>query len=257
MKTIFDNDITRLPAYIFLAKMGKKVLRPGGIRLSQTLLENVSVTARSVLEFAPGRGATANLIIKERPLTYHGIEHHADFAAMLHFKNDDYRVVVGSAHRTCLAANSRDVAIGEAFLSLQADAPKEQILKEACRVLRPGGFYLLHELTIADGITPEKHTQLLRDMKDVLKVNASPLRTAEWVALAQRTGFAVVHAFEEPMALLNRKRMIQDEGFLNVLRVLANVLIHRGALKRIRAIRSLFTTNKNNLNAIGLILQKI
>jgi ubiquinone/menaquinone biosynthesis C-methylase UbiE len=260
-KTIFDSDISKLPAYLLLAKLGKKVLRPGGLGFSKKILSAVSLTSKRVLEFAPGRGITAELIIKRNPSEYIGIEHHVDFANQLQFENPNHKIMVGSMAKTELPANSYDVIVGEAFLSLQADSSKQQILAEAYRLLKPGGVYLLHELSVvsanASGNLSEKvYQQMLKEMRDTLKVNATPLRTGQWRNLAQGIGFSIHRSFQRPMALLNRKRMIEDEGFVNVLKIFWNVLTEPGAFKRVRSIVSLFSKYENDLAAIGLILLK-
>jgi phospholipid N-methyltransferase len=256
-KTIFDTDISKLPAYLLLAKLGKKVLRPGGIAFSKELLSVIPITLKHVSEFAPGRGATAELIINKNPSSYTGVEHHIDFASQLEFDNPHHKVVVGSMSHTGLPSNSCDVIVGEAFLSLQGDDAKRQILHEAFRLLKPGGFYMLHELSVVSGNLSEgAYQQLLREMRHVLKVNATPLRTAQWKKLAQEIGFSIQRSFQRPMALLNRERLMEDEGAMNVLRILWNAIRTPGALKRILSIRSLFTKHEGELAAIGLILQK-
>ena len=46
-----------------LARLGKRVLRPGGIGLTRTLLSDAEVTDADVLELAPGFGRTATEIL--------------------------------------------------------------------------------------------------------------------------------------------------------------------------------------------------
>ena len=50
----------KMPGHWLLAKMGKRVLRPGGLELTRRLLSELAVTAvDDVVEFAPGLGITA------------------------------------------------------------------------------------------------------------------------------------------------------------------------------------------------------
>jgi SAM-dependent methyltransferase len=256
-KTVFDTDISKLPAYLLLAKLGKKVLRPGGIAFSKELLSTIPITRKHVSEFAPGRGATANLIIRKGPSSYMGIEHHMDFASQLQFENSNHKVMVGSMTKTGLPSNSYDVIVGEAFLSLQHDETKQEILREAYRLLKPGGFYMLHELSVVSGnLSEESYQKLLQEMRSVLKVNAAPLRTGQWKRLCREIGFSIQRSFQRPMALLNPERLIEDEGAMNVLRIVWNMIRTPGAYTRIRSIRSMFTKHEGELAAIGLILQK-
>ena len=63
-----------------LARLGKRVLRPGGIGLTRTLLSDADVTDADVLELAPGLGRTATEILARRPRSYVGAEQDPDAA---------------------------------------------------------------------------------------------------------------------------------------------------------------------------------
>ena len=79
-----------------LARLGKRVLRPGGRRLSHQLLLDVDPEARDVVEFAPGIGRTAAEIVALAPLSYIGVEEDPDAAALT-------EAVVGEAGRVVRA----------------------------------------------------------------------------------------------------------------------------------------------------------
>ena len=58
-----------------LAKMGKRVLRPGGKELTMKLVNGLQITKEDELvEFAPGMGFTANLLLQKQPKNYTGVE---------------------------------------------------------------------------------------------------------------------------------------------------------------------------------------
>lgn len=62
-----------------LAKMGKRVLRPGGKELTLQLIDNLEIKALDdVVEFAPGLGFTASITLKKRPKSYTAIELNKD-----------------------------------------------------------------------------------------------------------------------------------------------------------------------------------
>ncbi len=50
-----------------LARMGKRVLRPGGLELTTGLLDRLGIAGLDVVELAPGIGRTAELILRHRP----------------------------------------------------------------------------------------------------------------------------------------------------------------------------------------------
>ena len=61
-----------MPGHWRSAKMGKRVLRPGGLELTRAMLERLNIQPRdSVIEFAPGLGVTARMTLQRRA-TYSG-----------------------------------------------------------------------------------------------------------------------------------------------------------------------------------------
>jgi hypothetical protein len=61
------TNIDTMPGYVLLARMGKRVLRPGGRELTREVLRGLAIGgADEVVEFAPGLGATAQLIFRRR-----------------------------------------------------------------------------------------------------------------------------------------------------------------------------------------------
>ena len=59
-----------------------------------------------------------------------------------------------------------------------------------------------------------------------------------------------------PMHLLEPKRMIDDEGFFRTLKIVFNILTNPSARKRILAMRKVFRTYQNHLNAVAIIAEK-
>ena len=72
-----------LQGHWLLARLGKRVLRPGGIGLTRTLLADAAVSDADVLELAPGLGRTATEILARRPRSYVGAEQDPDAARSL------------------------------------------------------------------------------------------------------------------------------------------------------------------------------
>lgn len=57
-----------------LARLGKRVLRPGGVELTRTLLSHAQLPGADVVELAPGLGRTATEIVARAPRSYVGAE---------------------------------------------------------------------------------------------------------------------------------------------------------------------------------------
>ena len=70
-----EQSMNSVQGHWALAKMGKKVLRPGGKELTNKMINKLGITTSDeVVEFAPGLGFTANIALNHRPKTYTGVE---------------------------------------------------------------------------------------------------------------------------------------------------------------------------------------
>ncbi len=241
-----------------LARLGKRVLRPGGVELTRTLLARAEVTDADVLELAPGLGRTAAEILARRPRSYIGAESDPDAANLVHaVLAGRGEVRVTDAAATGLPDASIDVVIGEAMLTMQGDVAKHAIVGEASRVLRPSGRYAIHELALTpDNVSEEISTDIRQSLARAIKVNARPLTVAEWSQLLAGHGLVVDHVATAPMALLEPRRVIADEGLFGALRFARNLLIHRDARRRILAMRRTFRRHRDQLAAVAIVAHK-
>jgi SAM-dependent methyltransferase len=243
-----------------LARLGKRVLRPGGVGLTRTMLAGAGVADADVLELAPGLGRTAAEILARQPRSYVGAEQDPDAADAVRnviAKAGSGSVRVADAADTGLPDASRDVVIGEAMLTMQGDATKHAIVAEAARVLRPGGRYAIHELALTpDTVSEEISTEIRQSLARAIKVNARPLTIAEWSRLLSEHGLVVDRVVTAPMALLQPRRVIADEGLFGALRFARNLLVNRDARKRVLTMRKTFRKHRERLTAVAIVARK-
>jgi SAM-dependent methyltransferase len=241
-----------------LARLGKRVLRPGGVELTRTLLAHAGVTNADVLELAPGLGRTAAEIVARQPRSYLGAEQDPDAArSVRRIVSGHGDVRVADAANTGLPDASTDVVIGEAMLTMQGDMAKRAIVAEAWRVLRPGGRYAIHELALTpDTVSDVVKTDVRQSLARAIKVNARPLTLAEWTQLLTYQGLVIDHVATAPMALLEPRRLVADEGFPGALRFAKNLLIHRDARKRVIQMRRTFRRHRERLTATAIVAHK-
>ena len=253
-----DRKTADLPGHWLFARLGKRVLRPGGLGLTHRMLADAQLAGADVVELAPGMGRTAREILHHTPGTYTGVEADANAAEVVSsVVGDKGRVVNGEASETGLAAGSADVVIGEAMLTMQTNVHKVEIMREAFRVLRPGGRYAIHEMVLQPADVPEAVKEEVRTaLARSIKVNARPLTAAEWSELLTQAGFTVEKISYAPMALLEPHRLIADEGLPGALRFVFNVLRDSDARARVLDMRSVFRKHRNNMAAIEVIAAK-
>jgi SAM-dependent methyltransferase len=249
-----------MPGHWLLARLGKKVLRPGGLELTRQLLGGLQIGSEdAVVEFAPGLGATAQLALEKQPASYVAVERDAAAAEALRKKlegpNRTFRT--GSADETGLPDDCASVVYGEAMLTMQTAAQKARIVAEAARLLQSGGRYGIHELSlIPDDVDEAIEKEIVQALGSSIHVGARPLRVREWRALLEEAGFSVQQEYSAPMTLLEPQRMIADEGVDGAFRIFWNALHDEEALARVREMRAVFRRYREHLGAVALVAEK-
>ncbi|MCT3814365.1 methyltransferase domain-containing protein [Elizabethkingia anophelis] len=254
------GSIEKMSGHWLLAKIGKKVLRPGGKDLTLKMLELLAINKKDqVTEFAPGLGFTAGKIIEYQPEAYTGIDADEEAVELLKRKFSETKAVFQNDHaaQTRLNDNSQTKVLGEAMLTMQADHRKSEIVKEAYRILKPGGLYAVHELALMpEALDESVKAHIQRELAEVIKVNARPLTLGEWKKVLEKEGFSILNIETAPMHLLEPKRIISDEGFLGFLNIAKNMVLHPGIRERVLRMKSIFAKYNKNLCAVIIIARK-
>jgi len=250
----------KMPGHWLLARMGKRVLRPGGLGLTLQMLDALAIEQRDhVVEFAPGLGVTARMTLARNPRSYTAIERDHDAADVVkrYLAGASQRCVVGTAEQTSLPDDSATVVYGEAMLSMQPPVAKARIVAEAARLLKAGGRYGIHELCLVpDDIGAPIRDAIQRELTDEIHVGVRPLTVHEWRELLASAGLSVVAVHTAPMHLLEPGRLVRDEGLFGALRFVANVLRHQAARRRVLAMRRVFRKYREHLAALVVIAGK-
>src|SRR5450755_1284811 len=93
----------KMPGHWLLARLGKRVLRPGGLDLTRRLLNALRIgPSDEVIEFAPGLGFTAKLTLGRHPLRYTAVERDPTAAEQVRclLAGPDQSCVVGFAEES-------------------------------------------------------------------------------------------------------------------------------------------------------------
>lgn len=258
--SVKTENLAKIPGHWLLARLGKRVLRPGGLELTRDLLAALAISATDdVVELAPGLGVTAQLVLQASPASYTGVDRDETAAAQVRrvLTGTNRRCTIGDAEATGLPEQSASVVLGEAMLSMHGPEQKAAIVREAFRLLRPGGRYGIHELAFTpDDVGAEVRRAVTGDLSDSVRVGARPLAEREWRTLLASAGFDVRLVRTAPMHLLEPGRLISDEGLLRTLRFIYNVIRTPEARRRVSRMRSVFRANQAHLRAIMLVAHK-
>lgn len=252
--------IGKMPGHWVLARMGKRVLRPGGLELTHRLLAELSISSTDdVVEFAPGLGVTARLALAQRPKSYTAVERDPNAVATVqqYLTGPNQKCVLGTAEDTGLPGDSATIVYGEAMLSMQPATAKLRIVREAARVLKTGGHYGIHELCVVpDNVDESICDAIQHDLSDEIHVGVRPLIVRQWHELLSAAGLTIVAEDFAPMKLLEPGRIVKDEGLLGAMRFAWTVATHTAARRRVLKMRRVFRKYNQNLAAIAIVARK-
>jgi len=252
--------IEKMPGHWVLARLGKRVLRPGGMELTRRMLAALRIKRDDdVVEFAPGMGITAQLTTALAPRSYTAVERDEAAATIVstYLHTDRQRCVIGSASDTGLPAQSATVIYGEAMLTMHPEDVKHRIMSEAHRLLRPNGRYGIHEMClVSDTLDENTRKETERALTGVVHHGVRPLTVSEWQSLLESAGFSIQSMETASMNLLEPRRLISDEGFAGALGFAWNVLCDSKARKRVLEMRSVFRRHRKELGAVVIVAIK-
>ena len=245
-----------MPAHWLLARLGKKVMRPGGSMLSDAMLSGLAIgSGDDVVDLAPALGDTVRRVEAAGPASFRGVERgKAEAERAQQLGGRQYVCVVAEPEATGLPEDSASVVYGEACLSLETDETKRRILAEAARLLRPDGRLGLHELLLTpDDIAADDKSRIESDLTRTVRVRARPLTGAEWTALLEKAGFVVRQVRPAPLLLLAPTSLVRDEGWAGTLRLLGRTVRQPVALRRVIDLWKIIHRERRNLGAVVII----
>jgi SAM-dependent methyltransferase len=252
-------DPALMPGHWLLARLGKRVLRPGGVELTRWMLDTLRIgPADQVVELAAGLGATARLTLARAPAGYTGVDRDAAAAAALtalpRHPATAIRGCRADAAGTGLPDHAATVVYGEAMLTMQPEPAKHRVVQEAFRLLGSSGRYGIHELCLTpDDLDPALAAEIRTALSAAIHIGARPLTIAEWRRLLTGEGFSIIGQATAPMHLLHPRRLIADEGLYGSIGTVGRVLRDGPARRRVLRMRRVFHRYRRHLAAVSLV----
>lgn len=256
-----NDTIDKMSGHWLLAKIGKKVLRPGGKKLTLEMIDLLNIkTNDTVVEFAPGLGYTTSIVLNKKPSSYTGVDIDEKVIENLNQKFDDQKAKfqLANAAETMLDNNTQTKVFGEAMLTMHVNHRKSEIIKEAHRILKNDGYYAIHELALKpNNISEEIKKNIQKELALTMNVNARPLTIEEWTNLIKDEGFEIIEIKTSEMHLLEPSRLIDDEGFSGFLNIIKNIATQPEVRERVIRMKKVFKKYEEHLCAFVMVAKKI
>lgn len=215
--------------HVFLARMGKTMLRSGGIDTTQWLLSQTHINSHTnILEVACNMGTTMIKLAGKFGCRVTGIDldenalAHARENIYSHNLQDKITLVHANAEKLPFPDNSFDVIINEAMLTMLTDKSKAKVLAEYHRVLKPGGMLLTHDVMFVTD-DRSKQEELRIAMTRAINVRVEPHTASDWKDIFTRSGYDVIQN-SGPMTLMTPSGMVHDEGLFRTLAIIFRAL---------------------------------
>ncbi|MFP9230593.1 class I SAM-dependent methyltransferase [Pectobacterium cacticida] len=245
----------------FLARLGKKRLRPGGRKATEWLINHAGFRQDSlVLEVACNMGTTAMEIARRFGCQVIGVDmdttalQKAQENVAAHGLAAQVTIMQANALALPFPDNHFDVVINEAMLTMYADKAKRRIIAEYYRVLKPGGRLITHDIMLLSE-HDSGALQAVEQMHKAINVHAQPMLREKWVALFRACGFSQVNYDNGAMTLLTPRGLIYDEGIVGAARIVKNALKKENRPMFFNMFHT-FRRNRKQLNYIAVCSTK-
>lgn len=246
------SNLQTAPGHQILAAAGKKILRPGGRAATEQLFQWAEFQpGNTVLELAASFGDSAIALAKRFGVRVVGIEKNPDSVAQARENiraaglEGQVEVIEGDIFHLDAIDFQFDYVLAEAILTMQSPSGKAKVLQAIRARLKAGGKFLSHEL-----LARERESEIHQTLSRAIRVNATPLSEAGWLAACKTAGLTVQQYQTGQMGLLNPAQMLRDEGLFNTARIGWNILTKAPIRERVWEMRCAFTQHQADLGYI-------
>lgn len=240
--------------HVFLKRLGKNRLRPGGLAGTTYLLNHIEFKENTkILEIACNKGVNLLELAQKYPECFFvGLDVDKDAIAEanqtrqnLNIQNCEF--VVGSVFALKFEDNEFDYILNEAMLTMFSNKNKLKALLEYSRVLKKEGLLLTHDIMLLSNFEATKSI-----LSNSININVAPLPKQEWEEVFKEAHFTTIGHINNKLTLMTPKGMIKDEGLVNTLKIIKNGLKKENR-KQFLTMRKTFSKLKNNMNYICFV----
>jgi ubiquinone/menaquinone biosynthesis C-methylase UbiE len=242
-----ECTIEKCDIFDFMAKyVGLSVLHPGGFSATEKLAEECKIDKETrVLDIACGKGTSSIFLAQKYGCHVEGLDISEDLIEEAWGRvrrkgvSDTVSFRVGDALDLPYSENEFDVAVSQAMLILVSD--KKKAIQEARRVLKPGGNAGWLELSWKNYPNKEFLHAVSNEICAYCMTNV--ITYEAWEKLFHDAGFSQVKVIRSSMTMSGMKGMVRDEGFGNVMKVMAKYLFNTRVRKRMMNLNKFINSN--------------
>lgn len=237
--------------HTFLARLGKKRLRPGGKVATDWLIQEGKISKDSkILEVACNMGTTSIELAQRFGCQIVAVD--LDEKALEKARENAEQAGVGeqvlflkaNAMKLPFEDESFDIVLNEAMLTMQHEKGKVKCVEEYYRVLKAGGVLLTHDVMLK-----EASEEVRKELSSSINVNVGPLTHGAWIQLTRGRAFKKVETLTGDITLMKLDGMIYDEGWGNTFKILKNGLKKENR----KQFLTMYKTFKKNNEKLGYI----
>lgn len=243
--------------HTFLAKLGKKRLRPGGKKATDWLIEQGHFSKdKKVLEVACNMGTTTIELAKTYgcQITAVDLDANALNQARINSEKAGVSELVtfekANAMKLPYDDETFDIVVNEAMLTMQTEKGKNKCMDEYYRVLKKGGILLTHDVMLK-----QNDNDVREELSRAINVHVGPLTEGSWIQLARSHRFSKVETMVGQMTLMNPRGMIYDEGLGGTAKIIKNALKKENRSQFFKMFK-MFRKNQEKLGFIAMTSKK-
>jgi len=244
-----ECTVEKCDIFDFMAlHVGLTVIHPGGLNATAALAEGLKIGPdSSVIDIGCGKGTGAVFLAERYGCKVTGIDlspeliEQAKNLAGRKGLGDKIQFRIGNALKLPFSDRSFDAAFSQAVLVLLTD--QERAVREAMRVIRPGGSAGWLELSWKKPTTPE----FMDGVSNVLCAYCMRnVRTFDgWKKLFLKAGLKQLQTQEFSLGGMAMSGMRKDEGFIRSLQILLKTATDTAVRRRMKTMRRFFREHED------------
>jgi ubiquinone/menaquinone biosynthesis C-methylase UbiE len=244
-----DCSVEKCDIFDFMAlHVGLTVIHPGGLKATAALAEGLKIGPDSrVIDIGCGKGTGAVHLARTIGCHVTGVDlspeliEQAESLAGRKGLEDRVRFRVGNALKLPYADGAFDAAFSQAVLVLLTD--QERAVREALRVIRPGGAAGWLELSWKKPMTPE----FMDGVSNVLCAYCMRnVRTFDgWKTMFAKAGLKRLQAQAFPLGGMAMSSMRRDEGIAGSIQILFKTVTDGAVRRRMKTMRKFFQDHED------------